>query len=55
MRSLGFYIRFMDEIDVVAAQRGQDLQSGCVRPEKHSGKTFIDRIERGFDFLVAEI
>ena len=54
-----FYIRFMDDILVPAPSRwklrhavrtvNQGLASLAV--EKHPDKTFIDRIERGFDFL----
>jgi len=54
-----FYIRFMDDILVLAPSRwklrhavrtvNQALASLAV--EKHPDKTFIGRIERGFDFL----
>jgi RNA-directed DNA polymerase len=54
-----FYIRFMDDILILAPTRWQ--LRGAVKVvnktlralglEKHSEKTFIGRIERGFDFL----
>jgi RNA-directed DNA polymerase len=54
-----FYIRFMDDI-LVLAPTGWKLRRavrlvneilGSLRLEKHPDKTFIGRIERGFDFL----
>ena len=54
-----FYVRFMDDILLLAPTRwklraavkavNEMLQS--LRLEKHPDKTFIGRIERGFDFL----
>ena len=54
-----FYVRFMDDIIVLAPTRwklrraaktlNQELR--VLRLEKHPDKTFIGRIERGFDFL----
>jgi hypothetical protein len=52
-----FYVRFMDDILVLAPTRW--LLRGAVKAvnqmlgalEKHQDKTFIGRIERGFDFL----
>jgi hypothetical protein len=60
MERLGlFYVRFMDDILVLSPTRqrlrkavkvvNQVLSS--LRLEKHPDKTFIGRIERGFDFL----
>ena len=60
MEKLGlFYVRFMDDILVLAPTRWK-LRSavkainqvlGGLGLEKHPDKTFIGRIERGFDFL----
>jgi RNA-directed DNA polymerase len=54
-----FYVRFMDDILVLAPTRSK--LRGAVRAvnevlpslrlEKHPDKTFIGKIERGFDFL----
>jgi RNA-directed DNA polymerase len=54
-----FYIRFMDDILVLAPTRWKLRRAvgsvnailGSLRLEKHPDKTFIGRIERGFDFL----
>ncbi len=54
-----FYVRFMDDIVVFAprrwrlrgAVRALNQALGALRLEKHPGKTFIGRIEKGFDFL----
>jgi RNA-directed DNA polymerase len=54
-----FYIRFMDDILVLAPTRWKLRRAvrlvneilGALRLEKHPDKTFIGRIERGFDFL----
>jgi RNA-directed DNA polymerase len=54
-----FYVRFMDDILVLAPTRWKLRRAiglvnrilGALRLEKHPGKTFIGRIERGFDFL----
>jgi Reverse transcriptase (RNA-dependent DNA polymerase) len=54
-----FYIRFMDDILILAPSRWQLRRAvrlvnqtlGMLSLEKHSDKTFIGRIERGFDFL----
>jgi hypothetical protein len=54
-----FYIRFMDDILILAPTRWQlrgavRLVNASLRAldlEKHPDKTFIGRIERGFDFL----
>jgi hypothetical protein len=54
-----FYIRFMDDILILAPTRCQlrgavkvvNPLLGALRLEKHPDKTFIGRIERGFDFL----
>ncbi len=60
MASLGlFYVRFMDDILVLAQSRWKLRRAvkavnevlGSLRLEKHPDKTFIGRIERGFDFL----
>ncbi len=58
-RSGLFYVRFMDDILVLSPTRwklrkavkvvNQALRS--LNLEKHPDKTFIGRIERGFDFL----
>ncbi len=58
-RSGLFYARFMDDILVLApthwklrkAVKRVNEMLGCLRLEKHPDKTFIGRIERGFDFL----
>ena len=54
-----FYVRFMDDIIVLVPTRwklrravktlNQELRG--LRLEKHPDKTFIGRIEKGFDFL----
>ena len=54
-----FYVRFMDDIVVLAPTRWKlraavkalNQALGALRLEKHPGKTFIGRIEKGFDFL----
>ncbi|MCH8921469.1 MAG: hypothetical protein IIA23_12320 [Chloroflexi bacterium] len=54
-----FYVRFMDDILVLAPTRWKLRRAvkavnevlGSLRMEKHPDKTFIGRIERGFDFL----
>lgn len=54
-----FYIRFMGDILVLAPSRWKLRHAvglvntilGSLRLEKHPDKTFIGRIERGFDFL----
>ena len=54
-----FYVRFMDDILVLAPTRWKLRRAatlvneilGSLRLEKHPDKTFIGRIERGFDFL----
>ena len=54
-----FYVRFMDDILILAPTRWQlrgavkvvNQLLGALRPEKHPDKTFIGKIERGFDFL----
>ena len=54
-----FYIRFMDDILILAPTRWQlrgavkvvNQTLGVLSLEKHPAKTFIGRIERGFDFL----
>jgi RNA-directed DNA polymerase len=54
-----FTIRFMDDILVLAPTRWKLRRAvglvneilGALRLEKHPDKTFIGRIERGFDFL----
>jgi RNA-directed DNA polymerase len=54
-----FYVRFMDDILVLAPTRWKLRRAiglmnqilGALRLEKHPDKTFIGRIERGFDFL----
>jgi hypothetical protein len=54
-----FYVRFMDDIVVLAPSRWKlrravkavnDVLAG-LRLEKHPDKTFIGKIEKGFDFL----
>ena len=54
-----FYVRFMDDILILAPTRWQLRRAvkvvnqtlGALSLEKHPDKTFIGRIERGFDFL----
>ena len=54
-----FYVRFMDDIVVLAPTRWKlraavkalNQALGAPRLAKHPGKTFIGRIEKGFDFL----
>ncbi len=54
-----FYVRFMDDILVLAPTRWKLRRAvkvvnevlGSLRLEKHPDKTFIGRIEKGFDFL----
>jgi hypothetical protein len=54
-----FYVRFMDDILVLAPTRWKLRRAvkavnhvlGSLQLEKHPDKTFIGRIERGFDFL----
>ena len=54
-----FYVRFMDDVLVLAPSRWKLRRAvkavnavlGALRLEKHPDKTFIGRIERGFDFL----
>jgi len=54
-----FYVRFMDDILILAPSRWQlrgavkavNQTLGALSLEKHPDKTFIGRIERGFDFL----
>jgi Reverse transcriptase (RNA-dependent DNA polymerase) len=54
-----FYVRFMDDILILASTRWQlrgavkavNQVLGGLGLEKHPDKTFIGRIERGFDFL----
>ncbi len=54
-----FYVRFMDDILVLAPSRWKLRRAvkavnevlGSLSLEKHPDKTFIGRIERGFDFL----
>ncbi len=58
-RSGVFYVRFMDDIVVLAPSRWKLRRAvkavnevlGGLRLEKHPNKTFIGRIEKGFDFL----
>ncbi len=58
-RTCLFYVRFMDDILVLAptrwtlrrAVKAVNAVLGSLRLEKHPDKTFIGRIERGFDFL----
>ena len=58
-RSGLFYIRFMDDILVLAPTRWKIRKAvkvvngmlGALGLEKHPDKTFIGRVERGFDFL----
>jgi RNA-directed DNA polymerase len=60
MENLGlFYVRFMDDILVLAPTRWKlrravkevNGQLASVDLTKHPDKTFIGRIEKGFDFL----
>ena len=60
MERLGlFYIRFMDDVLVLAPTRWRlraavktvNRLLGALDLEKHPDKTFMGRIERGFDFL----
>jgi hypothetical protein len=54
-----FYVRFMDDILVLSPTRWKLRKTvkavnevlGSLRMEKHPDKTFIGRIEKGFDFL----
>jgi RNA-directed DNA polymerase len=54
-----FYVRFMDDILILAPTHWQlrravkvvNQMLGALGLEKHPDKTFIGRIERGFDFL----
>lgn len=54
-----FYVRFMDDILILARSRWQlrgavkvvNQMLGMLGLEKHPDKTFIGKIERGFDFL----
>ncbi len=54
-----FYVRFMDDILVLSPTRWKLRKAvkavnqvlGSLNLEKHPDKTFIGRIERGFDFL----
>jgi hypothetical protein len=54
-----FYVRFRDEILVLGLTRRRLRKTvkavnhvlGSLLLEKHSDKTFIGRIEKGFDFL----
>jgi hypothetical protein len=54
-----FYVRFMDDILILAPSRWQlrgavkvvNQTLGALSLEKHPDKTLIGRIERGFDFL----
>ncbi len=58
-RSGLFYVRFLDDILVLSptrwklrkAVKGVNHVLGSLNLEKHPDKTFIGRIERGFDFL----
>ncbi len=58
-RTCLFYVRFMDDILVLAptrwtlrrAVRAVNAVLGALGLEKHPDKTFIGKIERGFDFL----
>jgi RNA-directed DNA polymerase len=58
-RSGLFYVRFMDDILVLApiraelrtAVRAVNEVLSALRLEKHPDKTFIGKIDRGFDFL----
>jgi len=58
-RSGQFYMRFMDDILVLAPTRWRFRKAVkavlvSLTLEKYPDKTFVGRIERGFDFLVAE-
>ena len=54
-----FYVRFMDDIVVLAPTRWKlraavkalNQALGALQLAKHPDKTFIGRIEKGFDFL----
>jgi hypothetical protein len=54
-----FYVRFMDDIVVLSPTRRQLRKAvkavnqvlGSLKLEKHPERTFIGRVERGFDFL----
>lgn len=54
-----YYVRYMDDILLLTRTHGQlrravrvlNEQLNALRLEKHPDKTFIGRIERGFDFL----
>jgi hypothetical protein len=54
-----FYVRFMDDILVLSPTRWRLRKAvkavnqvlGSLRLEKHPDKTFLGRIEHGFDFL----
>ncbi len=54
-----FFVRFIDDIVALAPSRWKPRRAvkavkevlGGLRLEKHPDKTFIGRIERGFDFL----
>ena len=54
-----FYVRFMDDIIVLAPTRWKlrrvvktlNRELHALQLEKHPDKTFIGRIEKGFDFL----
>ena len=54
-----FYIRFMDDILILSPSRWQLRRAvklvnqtlGSLSLEKHPDKTFIGKVERGFDFL----
>lgn len=54
-----FYVRFMDDILVLSPTRWKLRKAvkavnevlGSLRMEKHPDKTFIGKIEKGFDFL----
>jgi RNA-directed DNA polymerase len=54
-----FYVRFMDDILILALTRWQLRRAvkvvnqtlGALDLEKHPDKTFIGAVERGFDFL----
>ena len=58
-RSGLFYVRFMDDIRVLSPTRRKirkvvevvNGMPGSLGLEKHPDKTFIGRVERGFDFL----
>ena len=58
MEQMGlFYVRFMDDIPVLSPIRRRLRKTvkavnqvlGALRLEKHLNKTFIGRIEKGFD------